>query len=339
MQLILLRHGPAGRPDPSRWPDDRARPLTPRGEEKTRAAARGLARTLAASGRIWSSPFARALRTAEILATTLDAAPPRPVAALAAGAPLRALLPQLVAAEAEEPGGTLVLVGHEPDLGLLAGMLMLESTGALPLKKAGAEIWAHREAQRYFSSGQADERLQQRRRDLFPWVDEKTRVVKPDLWIEGDTDFRLGGLTFRIVYTEGAHSPEDVMVHVVEERLLFAGDLLFAGRVPFVGNADSKGWLRAMDRMIALKPAVVVPGHGPASRDVERDLVMTRDYLLFLREEMGKAVADLEPFDAAYARVDWSRFEGLPAFDNANRINAYGTYLLMEKEAFAGGAR
>lgn len=211
--------------------------------------------------------------------------------------------------------------------------------GLPALKAAGAEIWAHREAQQYFSSGQADERLQQRRRDLFPWVDENTRVVKPDLWIEGDTDFRLGGLTFRIVYTDGAHSPEDVMVHVVEERLLFAGDLLFAGRVPFVGNADSKGWLRAMDRMIALKPAVVVPGHGPASRDVERDLVMTRDYLLFLREEMGRAVADLEPFDAAYARVDWSRFKGLPAFDNANRINAYGTYLLMEKEAFAGGAR
>jgi glyoxylase-like metal-dependent hydrolase (beta-lactamase superfamily II) len=149
----------------------------------------------------------------------------------------------------------------------------------------------------------------------------------------------MGGLTFRIVYADGAHSPEDVMVYVVEERLLFAGDLLFAGRVPFVGNADSKGWLKAMDKMIALKPAVVVPGHGPASRDVERDLVLTRDYLAFLRDAMGKAVADLESFDEAYAKVDWSRYKGLPAFENANRINAYGTYLLMEKEALAGGKR
>jgi len=211
--------------------------------------------------------------------------------------------------------------------------------GLQPLKKAGAEIWAHRKGEEYFTSGVAEERLKQRRRDLFDWVDENTRVLKPDLWLEGDTDFRMGGLTFRIVYTDGAHSPEDVMVFVVEERLLFAGDLLFAGRVPFVGDADSKGWLKAMDKMIALKPLVVVPGHGPASRDVERDLVMTRDYLSYLREVMGKAVADLEPFDEAYAKVDWSRFKGLPAFDNANRINAYGTYLLMEKEAFAGGKR
>jgi glyoxylase-like metal-dependent hydrolase (beta-lactamase superfamily II) len=211
--------------------------------------------------------------------------------------------------------------------------------GLQPLKQAGAEIWAHRKGEEYFTSGLADERLQQRRRDLFDWVDERTRVLKPDVWIEGDTDFRMGGLTFRIVYADGAHSPEDVMVYVVEERLLFAGDLLFAGRVPFVGNADSKGWLKAMDKMIALQPAVVVPGHGPASRDVERDLVLTRDYLAFLRDAMGKAVADLESFDEAYAKVDWSRFKGLPAFENANRINAYGTYLLMEKEALAGGKR
>lgn len=209
--------------------------------------------------------------------------------------------------------------------------------GLQPLKQAGVEIWAHRNAEAYFTSGQADERLQQRRRDLFPWVDERTRVLKPDLLVEGDTDFRLGGLTFRIVYADGAHSPEDVMVYVVEERLLFAGDLLFAGRVPFVGSADSKGWLKAMDSMIALQPAVVVPGHGPASRDVARDLVLTRDYLLHLRETMGRAVAELESFDDAYAKTDWSRFKGLPAFDNANRLNAYGTYLLMEKEALVGG--
>ena len=113
-------------------------------------------------------------------------------------------------------------------------------------------------------------------------------VVPPDLWIDGDTSFRMGGLTFQLVYSEGAHSPEDLMMFVEPDRLLFAGDLIFAGRVPFVGNADSAGWLKAMDKMIALKPAVVVPGHGPASRDVERDLVLTRDYLAYLRDRDGR---------------------------------------------------
>ena len=211
--------------------------------------------------------------------------------------------------------------------------------GLQALKAAGAEIWAHRKAQAYLVSPQAAERLAQRRNDLFPWVDDDTVVVPPDLWLDGDTDFRMGGITFRIIYSNGAHSPEDVMMYVVEDKLLFAGDLIFAGRVPFVGNADSAGWLTAMDRMIALAPTVAIPGHGPASRNVARDLSTTREYLAYLRKTMGEAAGDLTPFDDAYARTDWSRFSTLPAFEQANRINAYGTYLLMEHELLRGSKR
>jgi len=205
--------------------------------------------------------------------------------------------------------------------------------GLQEFKAIGAEIWAHRKGQIYSTSGQAHERLVQRRTDLFPWVDEHTQVIPADLWIDGDTSFRMGGITFRIVYAEGAHSPEDVLLFVEGDRLLFAGDLVFAGRVPFVGNADSDGWLRAMGKMIALRPQVAVPGHGPLSRDVARDLALTRDYLAYLRESMGRAVRDLQSFDDAYAQTDWSRFAHLPAFAEANRINAYGTFLVMEQEA------
>jgi len=49
---------------------------------------------------------------------------------------------------------------------------------------------------------------------------------------------------------------------------------------------------------------------------------------------MGRAVRDFEPFDDVYAKTDWSRFRSLPAFEQANRLNAYGTYLLMEQEFF-----
>ena len=42
--------------------------------------------------------------------------------------------------------------------------------------------------------------------------------------------------------------------------------------------------------------------------------------------------SSLEPFEDAYAKTDWSRFQALPAFEQANRANAYGTYLLLEQE-------
>ena len=82
-----------------------------------------------------------------------------------------------------------------------------------------------------------------------------------------------------------------------------------------------------------MKPRLMVPGHGAVSRDPAKDLTLTRDYLRYLRSVMGKAVDEFVPFEEAYTRTDWSAFEKLPAFEAANRINAYGTYLLMERES------
>jgi glyoxylase-like metal-dependent hydrolase (beta-lactamase superfamily II) len=116
--------------------------------------------------------------------------------------------------------------------------------GLQALKDAGAEIWAYRKGEAYFTSGVADERLAQRRVDLYPWVDEKTRVVRPDTWLDGDVDFRMGGLTFRLVYSGGGHSPEDLMMYVVEDGLLYAGDLIFSGRIPFVATVTAAAGFR-----------------------------------------------------------------------------------------------
>jgi hypothetical protein len=99
-----------------------------------------------------------------------------------------------------------------------------------------------------------------------------------------------------------------------------------------VGQADSRQWIAALDTLLQLQPQVVVPGHGALSRTAREDLSLTRDYLAYLRESMGAAARDMEPFDEAYARTDWSRFEQMPLFRAANRMNAYNTYLLMERQ-------
>ncbi len=205
--------------------------------------------------------------------------------------------------------------------------------GLVHLKGEGAEIWAHRAAREYLDSDEGARRLQQRARDLFPWVSDKMELVRADRWLEGDERFALGGVRFEIVHMGPAHSPEDLIVVVPGEAVIFSGDILFAGRIPFVGEADSKRWLERIDRLLDLKPVLMVTGHGEVSRDPRKDLALTRDYLQYLRATMGKAVEGLTPFEEAYAKVDWSRFAKVPAFDAANRINAYGTYILMEREA------
>lgn len=142
-ELLLLRHGIAEERRPDRADADRA--LTPLGRQKTRAVLeRAVALGLRAD-RLISSPLIRAHQTAE-LALAADLAPSLDLSeALAPGADplplLRAWLGQL---QRPDHGGAiqgrLVLVGHEPDLGLLACTVLGASPGAISLRKAGLAL-------------------------------------------------------------------------------------------------------------------------------------------------------------------------------------------------------
>jgi glyoxylase-like metal-dependent hydrolase (beta-lactamase superfamily II) len=204
--------------------------------------------------------------------------------------------------------------------------------GLQAFKAAGATIVAHAAGRDYLGSDAALRRLEASRAELAPWIDAQTRRVGADRWLDADQTLRVGAFEFRIRHVGPAHTAEDLVVHVPLRGVLFAGDLVFRGRIPFVGQADSRQWIASLDRLIALRPAVLVPGHGPISTEPIADLALTRDYLIHLRQTMAEAAARLEPFDEAYAKADWSRFEHLPLFRSANRMNAFNTYLLMEQQ-------
>jgi glyoxylase-like metal-dependent hydrolase (beta-lactamase superfamily II) len=207
--------------------------------------------------------------------------------------------------------------------------------GLQVFKAAGAEIWAHRLAEGATRTEEAALRLAQRKEALFPWVDDDTQLLEADRFLEGDTEFELGGLHFALRHVGPAHSAEDMAMLVREDRVLYAGDLVFRGRVPFVGDADSRAWIASLDKLLVLNPKVLVPGHGAPSRIPRTDLVFTRDYLSYLRSQMGQAARNLIPFDEAYAKTDWSKYRSMPAFEEANRVNAYNQYLRLEQESVA----
>ncbi len=202
--------------------------------------------------------------------------------------------------------------------------------GAQVFKAAGAKIVAHELGRDYLGSATARLRL---KASIDEGLTEPgTQVVAPDTWLAGSASFDLGGTRFEAMYVGPAHTVEDLAVFFPDEGVLFSGDLVFRGRVPYVGDADSRRWIESLDRLLALPAKVIVPGHGPHSTDPRADLQLTRDYLAYLRRAMGKAAHELTPFEEAYAATDWSRFEALPLFKQANRMNAYNTYLLMEQE-------
>ena len=203
--------------------------------------------------------------------------------------------------------------------------------GLQSFKERGANIIAHRDGREYLASETAQLRLQASRSELAPWIDERTRLVPADRWIDAAVTLEVGGTKFVLQPAGPAHTPEDLVVHLPQRGVLFAGDLVFRGRIPFVGQADSARWIESLDRLLAFDARLIIPGHGPASTSARADLQLTRDYLVHLRQTMGEAARNLEPFDEAYAKADWTGFEHLPLFRVANRMNAYNTYLLLEK--------
>lgn len=199
----------------------------------------------------------------------------------------------------------------------------------------GAEIIAPFGAQEYIHSEAAADRLEERQFSLEPWVNENTYLVLPDVTIEKSTIFTLGGITFSINFMGKAHSEGDLTMLVEPDKVLFSGDLIFEGRLPFVGSADSKVWLEQLIKLETEGLAVLIPGHGPATDKPKKTISMTRSYLAHLRQVMGAGIEDFIPFDEVYASADWSRFKGLPAFDETNRVNAYQVFLSMEAELLA----
>jgi glyoxylase-like metal-dependent hydrolase (beta-lactamase superfamily II) len=205
--------------------------------------------------------------------------------------------------------------------------------GLQEFKRAGAKIIAQRHGLEYLNSDTARLRLEASRTDLAPWIDADTHLVPADEWIDGPGELVVGGVKLLLQPVGPAHTPEDMVVFLPAEKVLFAGDIVFRGRLPFVGQADSRHWVAALNTVLGYDARAIVPGHGPMSTSPRADIELTRDYLVYLREAMGRAARNMDPFDEAYQQTDWSRFDKLPLFHAANRMNAYNTYLLMEHEA------
>ena len=136
MDCVLLRHGIAVERDEWEGPDA-DRPLTERGAKRVAQVAAGLSWLDVQPTHVWSSPLIRAIETAKIVHRVLrvrsavqivdallpDASPDR----------LLAILHDL------PPESCVLCVGHEPQLGITASVLLSgRASASFPLKKAGA---------------------------------------------------------------------------------------------------------------------------------------------------------------------------------------------------------
>lgn len=120
----------------------------------------------------------------------------------------------------------------------------------------------------------------------------------PDLTYSERMTLHVGDTPVELLYPGPAHTTDDSLVWLPEQRVLFTGDLVMSGVTPFIAMGSLSGSLDALARMRALGAVTIVPGHGPVGGPELLDAA--ESYLLWLRElARGARAAGLKPLDAA----------------------------------------
>ncbi len=140
-------------------------------------------------------------------------------------------------------------------------------------------------------------------------------LTLPSETFSGELALRVGDRELRLIEVGPAHTRGDTLVHVPSQRVLFTGDILFAGAHPIAWAGPVSNWIGACERILELDPAAIVPGHGPPS-DVAavRELRAYFEYLYEqarARHEQGISALDAARSMSLDRWADWHERERL----------------------------
>jgi glyoxylase-like metal-dependent hydrolase (beta-lactamase superfamily II) len=158
-----------------------------------------------------------------------------------------------------------------------------------------------------------------------------TKVVMPDITFEDDKVIELGGERIELLNLGPAHSPGDIIVWLPGKKLVISGDMAFHQRMlPLFEHTDTAAWIETWAEFEALGAEVVIPGHGEPT-DMETVTRYTRDYLVYLRENIGVVIEDGGALQEAY-EIDQSPYMHLPTAEFLAKRNAGQVFQSMEFE-------
>lgn len=136
----------------------------------------------------------------------------------------------------------------------------------------GIDVWGHASIQRTDDEFRAEmeefnaaiSNAARRSRHEAEVFYGETRLANPNCPIARDTRMNLGACEIQILLTPG-HTPSNISVYVPSDAVVYSGDCLVNGYLPNLdagSAADWRIWLQSLDRIAALAPKFVVPGHG-----------------------------------------------------------------------------
>ncbi len=217
--------------------------------------------------------------------------------------------------------------------------------GVGAFKEEGAVIIAHEWAFDYLSQPSSYSFYRSRQKLLKEHM-KGTKMIPPDITITQGLDIHMGNKNFVVRHYCKAHTPGDIVIWMPDEKILFSGDIVFDGRLPFLGSGNSKTWLVCLKKILELDPKILLPGHGKPMLTKERirDRVKwTYKYIDDLRRTVRKMIEDGQDVDYVREHINDALLEidpsyaQVPVFFKVNPVNAYYVYFEVENELLEEG--
>jgi glyoxylase-like metal-dependent hydrolase (beta-lactamase superfamily II) len=199
-------------------------------------------------------------------------------------------------------------------------------------KSLGATILASKEAERVMREVGAQQL--DTSKALLKEKADGTVLTYPTELIDDRRELKVGKIPVQLLHFGPAHTPGDLVVWLPQQKILYSGDIVYTERLlAVIPNSNATGWVQAFDKLAALKPKTIVPGHGRPTT-VETARRDTRDYLSFLLAEAKRILDAGGSLQDAVEKVDQSRFRSLANFDLLALRNMNQVFQEVERDAF-----
>jgi len=170
--------------------------------------------------------------------------------------------------------------------------------------------WSQKELQAYLADL---EKTDTSKANDFRNTLKELRISLPGQTFEERLEGELGGVRYEVIHL-GGHTPDLSVVWLPEARVLFASDLIFQGRYPYIFDADIPTWITRLGTLLEFNAAAIIPGHGMMCG--ESEILTLREYLQNTWELTGEHIrqghsADEAALDAGYPRFPGEKYERL----------------------------
>jgi cyclase len=138
-------------------------------------------------------------------------------------------------------------------------------------------------------------------------------IKLPDQVFEDHYEGKLGGINYEVIHL-GGHTPDLSVVWLPDSQTLFASDLIFQGRYPYIFDADVTAWVDRLGRLLEFGAQAIIPGHGEMCGEAE--ILAVQDYLQVSWELTAEHIrlghtADETVADPTYPVFSQNKYERL----------------------------